>query len=501
MQYINRLVAALPTSRGQLVIPRAGGALEISFAELSIQVTRLRRRLAEMGLKRGDIAGICSANSAEWVVLDLACIAMGICTAPFDINADYDADEIFRTYGLACLFTDRESLCTAARTYRMSEVAAWAAAGDHAATQAPQVTYRGNDELTWKFTSGSTGTPKVLAARVSSIDDSIGLAQDMFRHLPGDRLFVFLPLSLLQQRFWIYSAIIHQHDVVITRYEYAFHALKATRPTVVMGVPGFFDALKSFYEQSVPPEQRSDDSLAAFLGGRVRYLWTGSAPANRETLVFFEQAGIAIYEGYGLNETCIVAKNSPLHRRTGSVGRIVPNKSVSFDAAGQILVKSRYPINARYAFCAPGESESTFMGDGVVATGDVGHLDDDGFLFITGRVKELIAMSSGKKVHPRQVEAHVETSDQIANVMVHGSGRPWLVAVVVPRHADVSPAGIQQEVNRLNAGLPAEQKIKRIVLATEPFTRENGLLTSQYKLKRDAITQRYAAQINSCYSG
>src|SRR5690606_17309951 len=184
-----------------------------------------------------------------------------------------------------------------------------------------------------------------------------------------------------------YSAILFDHDVAVVPHRLALAALRRNRPTVVMGVPEFLETLvKGFDTQGKEASERFN----TFLGGRVRYLWTGSAPITKSTLQIYEQLGVAVFQGYGMNETCIVSKNFPGSNRVGSVGRVLPNKIVRIDSTGQILVKSRFPVTDRYLNMAAQEWETTFRKDGYIATGDTGHFDEGGYLYITGRLKEII---------------------------------------------------------------------------------------------------------------
>ena len=195
----------------------------------------------------------------------------------------------------------------------------------------------------------------------------------MFTHGPDDDILVFLPLSLLQQRYWVYSALAYGHDVTISSYAAAFATMRRTRPTVVMGVPGFFETARRHIEGEAARHGTSlVEAARGLFGDRIRYLWTGSAPASPAVLEFFDDCGLPIFEGYGLNETCIVSKNHPGAHRRGSVGRVLPGKRVLIDADGVVSVQSDDPVDERYTYAAPGESERVFRAGGVVRTGDLG---------------------------------------------------------------------------------------------------------------------------------
>jgi long-subunit acyl-CoA synthetase (AMP-forming) len=348
--------------------------------------------------------------------------------------------------------------------------------------------YDRSDVTTIKFTSGSTGEPKGLAATAGSIDASINAVQEMFGHTAGDNLFLFLPLSLLQQRYWIYSALRFGHDVTVSTYEAAFPALRAAGATVVMGVPAFYETAMKHIEARAPRKGGNAAAARELFGGRIRYLWTGSAPARPSMLRFFTEAGMPIYEGYGLNETCIVAKNHPRAHREGSVGQVLPGKKVLFDADGLISVHSEHPVNWRYEYAAPGESERVFAPDGTVRTGDLGYLDDDGFLYIRGRADDVVVLDNGRNVLVRPLEEFLKASPAIGECVVLSPGSR-LVAVVSP--ATDPPDGDAITARVAAAGAVLGERISDVVIAPEPFSIGNGLLTSQFKPRRQRIAETY----------
>jgi long-chain acyl-CoA synthetase len=368
------------------------------------------------------------------------------------------------------------------------------------ATPLAPVRYRPDDVTTIKFTSGSTGEPKGLAATVGSIDSSIGAVQEMFGHGSGDNLFVFLPLSLLQQRYWIYSALRYGHDVTVSTYEAAFAALRQAEPTVVMGVPAFYETAKKQIERMArrePPDGALSVAARKVLGSRIRYLWTGSAPARPSMLRFFTSVGMPIYEGYGLNETCIVSKNHPAAHRAGSVGRVLPGKKVLLDADGLVSIHSEHPVNVRYEYAAAGESERVFTADGTVRTGDLGYIDDDGFLFIRGRADDVIVLPNGKKIIVRPIEEYLKASPAIEECVVLCPAQTYLVAVVSPAQARADTGAIAARLAAANATFSRDEQISDVIIASEPFSIENGMLTSQFKPRRQRILAAYAGQVTT----
>ncbi len=510
---INAIVAAPPRAGHRIGFIRLDGASSMALTELHTAAQRLACGLRGLGIGRGDRIGILASNCLEWVLLDLAALRLGAVTAGFE-PGKFDPDSsLVARYRLAVLFTDRRAGGQAngqanggasgdpgGHGIRPIGDVADLIGGAREAGSLPPVEYEPADVTTIKFTSGSTGEPKGLAATVGSIDSSISAVQEMFEHGTGDNLFVFLPLSLLQQRYWIYSALRFGHDVTVSTYEAAFAALRQADPTVVMGVPAFYETARRQIERTARDATSADALRAAakgLFGDRIRYLWTGSAPARPSTLRFFTEVGMPIYEGYGLNETCIVSKNHPGAHREGSVGQVLPGKQVLLDENGLISVYSEHPVSRRYEYAADGESERVFAADGTVRTGDLGYLDDDGFLFIRGRADDVIVLDNGKKVIVRPLEEYLKTSPAIEECVVCCPTQTHLVAVVSPAGQPADTDAIAAHLASANARFGRDEQIKGVVVAGERFSIANGMLTSQFKPRRQRILQAHWTQINA----
>src|SRR5690606_34357064 len=383
---IDHIVSQRPEHDGALTVTSLGSRVRMPLSEFHDRARAVAGALLREGVRRGDRIGVLAANRLEWVLLDLAALMIGAQTAGFEPGKFTPDTELVDRYGLDRLYTDAAVPGPAPAAVRpIEEIAA------HARTEPPDlepVAYDPLDRTTVKFTSGSTGIPKGLEATVGSIDSSLRDVQALFDHRPGDDLLVFLPLSLLQQRYWLYSALRWGHDVTITTYQSVFAVMPAVNPTVVMGVPAFFDTARRHIEARVADGLESGKAAAELFGDRIRYLWTGSAPADPAMLRALEEAGLPIFEGYGLNETCIATKNHPGAHRPGSVGRPLPGKTVLIDEEGVVCVRSDHPVNTAYTYAAEGESERMFKPGGVVRTGDLGRLDEDGFLYILGRADD-----------------------------------------------------------------------------------------------------------------
>jgi long-chain acyl-CoA synthetase len=493
---INDIVARPPEPGHTIRFMTLTGGRSLDLTDLHESAGRVAARLRDLGVGPGDRIGILAANRLEWVLLDLAALRLKAVTAGFEPGKFTPGAALLERYDLTLLFTDQTPEDEGVRP--IAEVAAMA--GEPVDAPAP-VRWAPDEPTTIKFTSGSTGEPKGLAATSGSVDASISAVQEMFAHGAEDDLFVFLPLSLLQQRYWIYSALRYGHDVTVCTYEVALPALARVRPTVVMGVPGFYETARKHIERQAERNGGGEDAVRAaaekVFGDRIRYLWTGSAPARPGMLRFFTAAGLPIYEGYGLNETCIVAKNHPGAHREGSVGQVLPGKKVLFDEDGRISIHSDHPVNHRYEYAAPGDSERVFGDDGVVRTGDLGHLDHDGFLYILGRADDVIVLDNGKKVIVRPIEERLKASPAIEECVVFCPAQTHLVAVVSPAAEPADEAAILDHVAASNDMSDRDERIAKVVIAGDRFSVENGLLSSQFKPRRPRILDRYRSEINA----
>jgi long-subunit acyl-CoA synthetase (AMP-forming) len=275
-----------------------------------------------------------------------------------------------------------------------------------------------------------------------------------------------------------------------------------TQPTVVMGVPAFYETAKRHLEAQARRGGGTRAAAERLFGKRVRYLWTGSAPAGPDTLRFFEENGLPIFEGYGTNETDIVSKNHPGARRVGSVGQVLPGKHVLIGADGVISIRCDYPVCRRYAYSAPGESERVFGdGSGLVRTGDLGHVDADGFLYIHGRADDVLVLENGRKVIARPIEERMKASPAIEECVLFCPEQKHLVAVVSPAQQPADEAAIAEQLALANAGVADDERIRRVVVAHTRFSIENELLTSQYKPRRGRILDAYRSEIGDNQGG
>lgn len=501
MDVINLCIAPNEDKVHAIHFFRDGVIQKMSLAELDRQSVSVAMHLKELGVRSGDRVGIAGKNCLEWVLLDRAVLKLGGVTCGFDVGRFISSTAIER-YGLKVMFVE-EVTENDPRIIGFDVARQWASKMRTSPVPLHEG-YKPDDVCAIKFTSGSTGPAKGMEAFVGGINDSLTDVQEMFEHGNDDNILVFLRLAQLQQRYWIYSAMAFHHDISITTLDHVFPMAQAVHPTVIMGVPGFFEDLKRQLEAeaSYAPDDLASRGKAvqAKLGGRIRYLWTGSAPASRATLDYYFACGVPLYQGYGLNETCIIAKNCPKANRIGSVGKVLSNKTLRIDSQGMLMVASRNPIIKGYKWCKPEDNEKLFMPSGEIKTYDLGYLDEDGYLFIQGRIDDLIVLGTGRNVLAPPLEERIKLHPDVHECVLYGTGRPFVTALISPASASVDRAALQKHIDSINETLFPEQQIRGMVISPTPFSMENGLLTSQYKPIRREIYRSLEAEIEEVYA-
>jgi long-chain acyl-CoA synthetase len=412
------------------------------------------------------------------------------------------------------------------------------------------------------YTSGTTGEPKGVMLSHANFCSNVEDACFGFDLQPGGDIAVsFLPLSHVYGRIMDYIHIFNGVPVFyVPEIEQVAQALVEVRPTVIGAVPRFFEKIyarvmeqgskttglrRTIFEWAIRLAPRTAEwrmtgrgaglalrlqwlladklvyaRIRAGTGGRLRIVSSGGAPLAKDLAEFFCAVGVPIYQGYGLTETSpIVSTNFPANR-IGSVGKAIPHVQIRTAADGEILVKGPCVMQGYYN--NPQDTREALLEDGWLATGDIGYLDKDGYLFITDRKKDLIKTAAGKFVAPQPIEGKLKTSRYILNAMVVGDRRKFVVALIVPNFDTVRSRAaadgksfssdaqiaadpwvhslIDTEIHRLSANLASFETIKRFALLPEDFTFTNGGLTYTLKLKRRVVEQQYRAEIDELYA-
>jgi long-chain acyl-CoA synthetase len=412
------------------------------------------------------------------------------------------------------------------------------------------------------YTSGTTGEPKgVMLTHTNFCSNVAEVGRDFSLQSESDVALSFLPLAHVYGRTLDYIYLFQGISVAyVEAVEDVAAALLEVKPTVLAAVPRFFEKIyarlmeqgsrntglkKRIFLWAIHVAERSapwrcGDARAGLLlklqwliadrlvyakiragtGGRIHLVCSGGAPLSKALAEFFWAVGIPIYQGYGLTETSpIVSSNYPKNR-VGSSGQPIPECEVQIAADGEVLVRGPQIMQGYYK--SPEATREVLNEEGWFHTGDIGYLDEDNYLFITDRKKDLLKTAAGKFVAPQPIENSLKTSPYILNAMVVGDRRKFIVALIVPNAVTVAAKAaeegiafssnielaqhpyvqflIEGEINRLTAHLAQYETIKRFALLPDDFTFDNGALTFTMKLKRRVVEEKFAKVIDGLYS-
>ncbi len=467
---------------------------------------------------------ILGKNSYDWIVIDLACIISGIITIPLEVGKTYELEELFEQFESDLLVTNIPEIIKLGHEKVMSfdDVINLSNQSDLPHVEFVPYQYQPESVFTFIFTSGTQGKSKFIEVKKKSFDHLISESQGLYNFRIDDRFLVFLPLPIYLERVYIYSAILLGFSVIVTPLELVFHSIQNDKPSIIIGVPYFFETFRNKFLEKIKSKVLYSVVFRSYLiirslglgflfgnkfgpfvkawGGNIRYLLTGSAPITKGTLLFYEKMGITLYEGYGMSEVGgMIALNSPGKVKLGSVGKPFPGKQVMISEIGEILVKGDKMANDHYYNIPKEESDKTYIESDCVATGDIGYFDEDGFLFINGRIKDIIVLSSGKKIHPGLLEESLIETGLIANALVYGDNKPNLVAVVVPKTPDVTQEEIRAALKKINEKLSPDERILNLYFYDQPFTVQNKMLTNSLKLNRKNVIQQLQNEIEELY--
>ncbi|MGK3960858.1 long-chain fatty acid--CoA ligase [Sorangium sp. So ce118] len=463
---------------------------------------------------------------------------------------------------IICLFEPQGAGAPGAQT---TSYEALLAAGEK--SPAPPIKPTSEDMACLIYTSGTTGNPKGVILSHGNIASNVFAVRDLIPFSSSDRSLSFLPwahsfghtcelhvmitggasMALSESVDKIVANLGEVHPSVLMSVPRIFNRIyegvqkqMTEKPAVIQGLfrAGLRAAAKRGKGEPLNLVERLALAVAdrvifskirAKFGGKLRYAISGGAALSYEVAEFVDALGITVYEGYGLTETSpVAAVNYPGSRRLGSVGKPIPGVKIAIDRSethdprqGEIVI---YGPNVMKGYHRRDEdNKAAFTEDGGFRTGDLGYLDDEGYLFVTGRIKEQYKLENGKYVAPAPIEEKLKLSPLINNAMVHGDNRLFNVALIVPELTALtewargegltfeSPeamlehprvvARVQAEVDKCTSGAKGFEKIKKIALTAEDFTAENGMLTPTLKLKRRVVLQKYGPALEALYGG
>lgn len=476
---LGRHPARLVTSRGTLDSP-----------SVATRIEQLAGWLAGMGLNR--VASRLD-NGDAWCVLDLALRRTGGVHVPLPtFFSDAQVRHALASSGAECVMTARHAHAPAGAgalvgSTDQGNLACWRI---DRTSQAPALP-PGTACIT--YTSGTTGQPKGVCLDTATLMQVARSLVEASSAISPRRHLCLMPLStLLENVAGLYAALLADAQIAVP-------SLTEIGYTGASGlhVPTLLQCLQRYKPESVVlvPQLLSALVLAAehgaVLPASLRYIAVGGGRTGPSLLARAHALGLPVFEGYGLTECgSVVALNQPGASRAGSVGTVLPHARVSI-VDGEICVHGAKAL---------GYLGDALLPEGPVHTGDLGHVDADGFLFITGRRKHVFITAFGRNVSPEWVESELLAHPAIAQAVVWGEGREDNVAVLVPRCPDIDDTQLARAIAEVNANLPDYARLARIVRAAAPFGIKEGLLTANGRPRRDAILSRYSGQIEAAYA-
>jgi long-chain acyl-CoA synthetase len=568
------------------MVCRNGRWEAVSSQEFLRRVAGLAYAFVELGVKPGDRVGLFAPNCPEWHTADFAISGSGAVTVPVYFNESPDRTcYILNHAGAKVLFisgtAQLEKFLTIRDQLKDLQQVIVANVGDSLpadflgyetliATTGPAeiAAYRlrvaqvlPTQLASLIYTSGTTGEPKGVMLTHNNFSSNVTDTVEFTLNPKQDLAVSFLPLAHVYGRMLDYVYLFQGCPVAYVEVvENVAQALLEVHPTILAAVPRFFEkiyarlmeqgsratgAKRKIFNFSIKTAREAAgwrcgeksaslrvklkwaiadklvySKIRAGTGGKLRIVMSGGAPLSKEMAEFFWAIGIPIYQGYGLTETSPVLTSNYPQNRVGSSGRPIANVQIRIADDGEILATGPCVMQGYYK--APEATRDVLSEDGWLKTGDIGYLDQDNYLFITDRKKDLLKTAGGKFVAPQPIENALKTSPYILNAMVVGDQRKFVVALIVPNlttvsaklaeeglkfssHAELAAhprayALIENEVSRLTTHLAQYENIKRFALLPDDFTFDSGSLTFTMKLKRRVVEKQFNDLIAQLYS-
>ena len=497
-------------ARGDAIAVRsADGAVTLTYAQLRDEVERVARALHALGVRAGDTVGLMMVNRPEFHVVDLAAIHLG--ATPFSVYNTSSREQIeflFADAANRVAIVDRgfgERIPAGPDVVLVDELgelgggedldfeAAWRAVG-------------GDDVLTLIYTSGTTGPPKGVEITHANMLAELRALDEFLGAMAPGRAVSFLPSAHIADR-WAsqYTAICtYGHELTCCPDPREVMAVvRDIRPTIFGAVPRVWEKAKAALEAGGVPKEAVRSALGL---ERCERFVVGAAPIPVDVLDWFADAGVVIQEVWGMSELSCVATMVPrADPRFGTVGVPIPGVETRLAEDGELLVRGE--IVMRGYRNQPDKTAEAIDADGWLHTGDVATIDDDGFVTIVDRKKELIINAAGKNMSPANIEAALKSAGPlIGQACVIGDRRPYNVALLTldpelgldPRNPEVRER-VEAEVNAANDRLSRVEQIKRFALLEEEWLPGGDELTPTMKLKRKPIAEKYAERIGELY--
>jgi long-chain acyl-CoA synthetase len=526
--------ASLNPEGVSILVKQDGEFHPITWKQLRDDVWRACDVLTQKGVGLGDRVVLVANNRYEWLVVDLAILSLGAVHVPLHatLSPTQQLDQIADSRP-CCLIVETDALSglpdlpTIYLEASSSEKDCWSdlmqkADPDRGASAVEKVVGSlGTENLaTILYTSGTTGDSKGVMLSHGNVASNAIATADVFQ-LGEDKVrLTFLPFSHIFARGCdIYGWLAGGCQLALAESkETVLSDCQAVSPHFIAGVPYFFErVMRGLVSAGL---QNTPGILKKSMGGRIELCCSGGAPLADETYDYFASQGIPLLQGYGLTETSpVISMNYPGNEKKGSVGSLLKGVEVRIEPDGEISAKGPNVMQGYWQ--KPEATSQVLTEDGWFHTGDLGKLDEDGFLWITGRKKELIVTAGGKNVAPVLIESLLNQDPLISQSLVIGDRRKYLAALIVPDlqhlHEKLHAHGLDEEawqsgsvhpaveqwfeeaIKQRLANLSHYEQVQKFSLLPSPFTIESGELTAKLSMRRNVIIEKHQKLIDAMY--
>lgn len=509
---------------------------DYTWQEVGNQVRRLAAYLRSLNLPPQSNIGLVSKNCAEWIIADLAIMMTGHVSVPFYATLTADQlQQVLTHSGCSVLFVGKLDdwsgmkkgvsstvKCISFPTYNPDpEHIQWNDILTNYAPISDNPTPQPDELFSIIYTSGTTGNPKGVMVTHRAVSEAVGRTKHILRYdVPNPRFFSYLPLCHIAERNIVEATSLGTGGTVYFAESLDSFAknLTAASPTHFLAVPRIWTKFQLGILAKMPQKKLEILLKIPVLSGIVKkkirkglglneaqLVLTGAAPMPISLIRWFRRLGITIQEAYGMTENlgavCMMPHDNP---KDGSVGKIYPGMEVVIaEGTGEILTRS--PWNMLGYYREPSLTTDTIDSEGWIHTGDVGEVDEDGYLKITGRVKEMYKTSKGEYVAPSQIEFGFADNKMIEQICVVGQNLPQPIALVVLSEMaqkfdkDTINQSLNSTLSDLNPRLKTYERVQKIVIIKGTWTVDNNMLTPTMKTKRNVIEKNYASMMEPWY--
>ena len=552
MQYLNlsmahRAMAEQFGPRPALRFKQNGRFQDLSWLDYRRQVDEVAAGLIALGIKPGDAVAILSENRYEWLIADLAILAAGAVNVP--LHAPLSPSQVEYQLGHSrskAMFVSNKVQADKVQACRhnvpaLESVVAFDPIGDDldscgsweglkqlGATEPSLLAEIGQRESKVKpddlatiiYTSGTTGPPKGVMLSHNNLLTNADACATILATGDGEIQLSWLPYSHIYARTCDHYATMLAGSTLCLAESMEtiladFVAVGATR---MNSVPRFYDKVWASVER-LPPEERARRLKLAF-GPSLEILTSGGAPLPRQVATGFNEAGLNLLEGYGLTEASpVISFNEPDHHKDGTVGRAIPGVEIRIADDGEILTRGPHVM---LGYWQDPEATRATIKDGWLHTGDIGQLDNDGFLTITDRKKDLIITSCGKNIAPATIEGLLTGDPYIDQAVIIGDRKPFVSALIVPNFPALEAKAIElgraierdgemistpaildfysEHIERIMQAVSQPERVRAFLLLGRPFQADAGEMTATLKVRRRHILQAYEDRLEALYA-